>query len=95
MRRAARIDTAQPAIIAALKAAGAGVEVIGRPLDLLVSYGGRWLLMEVKSSRYEAEGRQTDTRKRQREFAERHPNGGPIATVWDVEGALTALRACG
>jgi hypothetical protein len=90
MRRAARVDANQRQIIAALEAAGASVEVLGLPLDLLVGAGGRWMLMEVKATEYESR-RPSDTRKRQREFAERHPNGGPVATVWDVEGALRAL----
>jgi hypothetical protein len=90
MRRAARVDSNQPAIVAALQAAGAGVEVLGRPLDLLVSAGGRWMLVEVKASEAESR-RKSKTRAGQLAFAERHPHGGPIATVWDVEGAIRAL----
>ena len=89
MRRAAKVDSTQTEIVKALRAAGAGVEVLGIPLDLLVSGGGRWMLVEVKSSEYETR-RPSKTRKSQMEFAYRHPNGGPIATVWTVEQALRA-----
>lgn len=89
-RYAARVDSNQAAIVAALRAAGAGVEVIKLPLDLLVSAGGRWMLVEVKSSEAESR-RKSKTRAGQLAFADRHPHGGPIATVWDVEGALRAL----
>jgi hypothetical protein len=92
VRRAARVDSTQRDIIAALKAAGATVEVLKQPLDLLVGYRGTWALVECKSSRYEAQGRVTDTRKRQLEFRERHPNGGPIHTVWTPEQAIDAIQ---
>lgn len=95
MRRAARVDNNQKQIIEALEAAGASVEILKRPLDLLIGYRRTWLLMEVKSSRYEAEKRDTKTRRGQRAFADRHPNGGPIATVWDIEGALRAIGVLG
>lgn len=92
MRRAARVDVNQTAIVAALQAAGATVEVIGLPLDLLVARGGKWAFVEIKSSASEAK-RKTKTRRRQLDFERRHPNGGPVFTVWDVDGALAALRA--
>ena len=90
MRHAARVDSNQQDIVKALKAAGAGVEILGRPLDLLVSAGGQWALIEVKASEAEVK-RKTATRRRQLEFAERHPHGGIVATVTDVEGALRVL----
>jgi hypothetical protein len=80
--------------VAALRAAGATVEVIGLPVDLLVGFRGSWGLLEVKASRSE-ERRTTPTRQRQREFADRHPNGGPYATVIDVDGALRFLSMMG
>lgn len=48
MRRAARTDHSQKAIVAALRAAGAFVWVIGRPVDLLVFYRS-WRLLECKT----------------------------------------------
>ena len=55
MRRAARTDANQSAIVAALRQRGASVEIIARlgeglP-DLLVGYRRRNLLMEVKVGR--------------------------------------------
>ncbi len=91
MRHAARVDANQATIIAALLAVGAGVEVLGQPLDLLVSAGGRWGLLEVKSSA-KAEMKKSATRTRQLAFAARHPAGGPVAIVIDVEGALAFVR---
>ena len=49
MRRAARIDTNQPAIVAALEAIGAHVYYIKRPVDLLVGFRRRNILLEVKN----------------------------------------------
>ena len=91
-RYAAKVDSNQVLIVRALRAAGAGVEPLGLPLDLLVSAGGRWALLEVKASEYESR-RPSKTRKGQLSFADRHPHGGPIGTVWDVEGALRFLAA--
>ena len=48
MRRAARIDANQDQVIAALRAAGAYVWIIGLPVDLLVGYKGHTMLMEIK-----------------------------------------------
>lgn len=94
MRYAARVDSNQSTIIEALEAAGASVEVLGLPLDLLVGYRGTWGILEVKASK-SAANRKTKTRERQKAFADRHTNGGPIGTVWDVEGALRFLRTLG
>lgn len=91
MRYAARVDSNQSTIIEALEAAGASVEVLRLPLDLLVGYRGTWGILEVKASQSEA-NRKTKTRKRQKAFADRHPNGGPIGTVWDIDGAIRFLR---
>jgi hypothetical protein len=48
MRRAAKVDNSQKAIVAALRAAGAFVYVIGQPVDLLVFYRS-WILLECKT----------------------------------------------
>lgn len=49
MRRAAKVDLIQPEIVAALRAAGCSVEVIGKPVDLLVGRAGVSYVLEVKS----------------------------------------------
>ena len=41
-------DTNQKAIVAALRAVGATVDIIGEPVDLLVGYRSRNYLLEVK-----------------------------------------------
>lgn len=85
MRRAARVDENQAEIVAALRQAGAFVWVLGLPVDLLCGYKDKTLLIEVKTRT----GKHTDL---QRDFL-RDWTGGPVATVRDVDGALTALRA--
>jgi hypothetical protein len=48
MRYAKRVDQNQDAVIAALRAAGAYVWIIGLPVDLLVGYKNHTWLMEIK-----------------------------------------------
>jgi hypothetical protein len=48
MRRAARVDANQTAIVTALRQAGARVWIIGLPVDLLVGFRGKLTLMECK-----------------------------------------------
>jgi hypothetical protein len=50
MRRAARVDANQEAIVSALRAANAYVWIIGLPVDLLVGYKGHTFLVEIKST---------------------------------------------
>jgi hypothetical protein len=47
-RYALRVDANQTQVCSALTAAGYQVEVIGKPLDLLVGTGGRFMFLEVK-----------------------------------------------
>lgn len=89
MRRAARTDANQQAIVEALRKAGASVEVIGKPVDLLVGFNGRNLLMECKDGRkYPAHRPLTPAQK---DFI---PNWrGQIVVVLDAEQALRVLEA--
>lgn len=48
MRYALRVDANQTEIISALQSAGAQVEVIGKPVDLLVGINGKFAFFEVK-----------------------------------------------
>lgn len=48
MRYALRVDANQSQIISALESAGATVQVIGKPVDLLVGVNGRFAFFEVK-----------------------------------------------
>jgi hypothetical protein len=90
MRYAARIDPAQPEIVAALRAIGATVWVIGLPLDLLVGYRGRTHLIEVKTLVGKRAPKPAKHTKLQKEFMCTW-TGGPIATVTDPESAIKAV----
>lgn len=88
MRRAARVDANQTAVISALEAAGAKVEVIGLPVDLLVGYRGRMMAMEVKDGAKPPSARKK-TALQERFMAEW--SDMPISLVDSPEAALRAL----
>jgi hypothetical protein len=85
MRRAARIDANQTQVIEALRAAGAYVWIIGLPVDLLVGYKGRTILMEVK------DGPKKPLTALQHAFFANW-TGGTLARVDGPEAALNALK---
>ena len=84
MRHAARVDSNQKAIVDALRKAGAYVWIIGLPVDLLVGYRNRTILVEIKSS---SKGRLTAL---QRDFFESWCGDG-LARVDSPEAALRML----
>lgn len=86
MRRAAKVDSNQDGIVKALKRCGISVEVIGKPVDLIVHNPRNDItaLMEVKNP----DGRDQLT-KDQIEFIARWP--GPLYVVRSIEEALTAV----
>lgn len=84
MRRAARTDHTQDAIVEALRRCGVHVECIGKPVDLLCSHRGAWSVLEVKN----AEGKNLLT-KDQVEFIAR--SQGPVHVVRTPEEALRAV----
>lgn len=86
-RWAARVDANQRAIVAALRASGCDVWIIGLPVDLLVGKNGRTGLIEVKTTTGKRAPRANDHTNLQAEFL-RTWRGGPFATVTDVQGAL-------
>ena len=84
MRHAARTDATQAEVVKALRAIGAGVYYLKLPLDLLVFFRGRTLLLELK----EPQGRLTQA---QEEFiaswgGEVHVVRGPLEAVAAVIG---------
>lgn len=92
MRRAARRDAAEPAIVEALRAVGAFV-LRGHDVDLIAAWRGRWHMLEVKSSDA-AKRRKTATAEKQealRQLAERC--GCTIHVVTSVDEALAAVGA--
>lgn len=88
MRRARRVDRNQAEIVAALREAGRFVEVlsdVGRGVpDLVVSWGGRCLFMEVKMPGEKLTEDQVDWHRRWK---------GPAVAV--VRTAVEALGATG
>ena len=95
-RYAARIDENQPAIVDALRKAGAFVHVcsdIGRGFpDLFVAHAGKGLLVEIKNPAKPI----ADQRLKpdQVEFhAQCAAHGYQVHVVYSVEGALSLLEA--
>jgi hypothetical protein len=89
MRHAARIDANQTAIVAALRAQGASVYLIKLPVDLLVGYGGKTALVEVKNpqSRYGRAGLNANQQSWLASW-----QGGLAAVVDSVEAAERLLK---
>ena len=85
IRRAARIDANQTAVISALRAAGAYVWIIGLPVDLLVGYKGHSFLVEVKNG----------PRKRLTALQQDFFNNWSGSTLCRVDGPVAALRMIG
>ena len=85
MRHAARVDANQQAIVAALRASGAYVWIIGLPVDLLVGYKNHTFLVEIKTT---SKKRLT---KLQEDFFLKW-NGGTLCRVDSAEAALHMLR---
>ena len=102
MRRAAKVDTVQQEIVDGLRAAGYRVEVIGRPVDLLI--GSRlweledclrgapirmiWTPMEIKTPTKTGARRVRRDQKAQDDFI--RETGIPV--VMSLTQALEALR---
>ena len=91
MRRAARVDATQAEIVQALRATGATVWILGLPVDLLVGYAGRTLLVECKVLDGKRKPKASAFTPLQVAFMESW-GGGPVATVTDAEGAIRAVR---
>jgi hypothetical protein len=79
-----KIDAAQPAIVKAIRAAGASVLIVNRlPFDIVVGYRNRNYLLEIKNS---AKGELT---KSQVEFNASWR--GQWSVVWNAEQALRII----
>jgi len=93
--RAARRDDNESEIVKALRACGAKVRIItqgdGIP-DLLVSYNGYTILLEVKDGNKPPSARKL-TEAEQKFFDEW--TGGILAKVESVQEALDILKSCG
>jgi hypothetical protein len=89
-RYAARVDANQAEIVAAMRAAGACVWIIGLPVDLLVGCAGKTALVEVKRLEGKRAPKAAAHTQLQKDFM-LDWCGGIVATVTDVEGALRVL----
>lgn len=87
MRRAARTDDNQHELVEALKKIGAKCYFIGKPVDLLVGFRGRNLLLEVK--RQDKRGQESAITKEQRDFIETWP--GDVQIVHSIDEAINAV----
>ena len=85
MRHAARVDANQQTIVAALRAAGAYVWIIGLPVDLLVGYKNHTFLVEVKTT-----SKKRLTKLQEDFFLEW--NGGTLCRVDSPQAALHMLK---
>lgn len=95
MRRAAKIDANQTAIVKALRHMGCTVQHLhavgeGCP-DLLVGAHGVTLLIEVKDGTKPPSARRLTP---DQEVWHRNWTGGPVAIVTDLDGAVRAVNAC-
>ena len=85
MRRAARVDSNQSEIVAALRSVGASVFVISLPVDLLVGYKNHTFLVEIK------DGPKKRLTALQEAFFAKWTGG----TLCRVDGPEAALRMIG
>ena len=85
MRYAKRVDQNQDQIVSALRAAGAYVWIIGLPVDLLVGFGSKTFIVEIKS------GPKKRLTALQKDFFENWTGG----TLCRIDGPEAALRMIG
>lgn len=76
-------------MISALEAAGARVWRLSQPLDLLVGYHGRFLLLECKTGKR----KRKDQPKQDETIADCHHRNLPVYVVRTPEEALQAIGA--
>lgn len=91
-RYATKRDLNEPEIVAALRAVGATVVQLDRPVDLLVGYKRKTMLMEIKQPGElvkSGKPKHKLTEGQEKFFAEWQ--GGDLLTVRSVEQALACL----
>lgn len=87
MRRAARTDANQHELVEALKKIGAKCFYIKEPVDLVVGFRGRKILLEVK--REDKKGWESAITKAQKEFIEGWP--GEVHICFTIDEAISAV----
>ena len=91
-RYALRTDANQTAVVSALEAAGATVEIIGLPVDLLIGINGRFAFLECKDGA-KSPSRRKKTKVQEAFFAKFPESAGyPVFLVDSPECALRYLR---
>lgn len=88
-RRAAKRDESEAPIVDALTAAGAKVWRLSLPLDLLVGYHGRFVLLECKTGKR----KRKDQPAQDETLADCQRKGLPVYVVRTAEEALQAVGA--
>ena len=86
-RFARKIDVNQPAIVEALRSAGARVWVLSKPFDLLVGFKGRFTVLEVKATKRVRKDQQHQTD----EIHTCQAVGLPVHRVHNVDEAMAAV----
>ena len=85
MRRAARTDDNKAAIVKTLRDQGCSVYDLKQPVDLMVGANLQTVLVEIK------DGNKSPSRQKYTPAQEAFMStwqGGPVATIRDVDGAL-------
>jgi hypothetical protein len=86
-RKDARRDANEVEIVSALELVGARVWRLNKPFDLIVGWGGRLFMLEVKTATGKLKAEQL------RELDRCHADGLPVAVVRTVSDALQAIGA--
>lgn len=86
-RFAKKRDSAEPAIVEALRAAGVKLWKLDRPFDLLCGVGGRFVVLEVKSTKRLRKDQQQQTD----ELKAAQAGGLPVYRVTTTDEALQAV----
>jgi hypothetical protein len=90
MRYAKRVDANQTQVVSALRAAGASVEIIGLPVDLLVCIAGKFAFMEVKDgAKVPSAQKKTDV---QEKFFAKYESEYPVFLVDGPDAAIRHLN---
>ena len=89
-RKAAKRDTAEAPIVAALEAAGVKVWRLSQPFDLLCGLRGRFVVLECKTGNRKPDKRQV---QQNADLADCHRKGLPVYVVRTPEEALQAIGA--
>lgn len=87
MRRAARTDDNQHELVEALKKIGAKCYFIGKPVDLLVGFRGRNMLLEVK--RPDKRDQPSKITQEQKDFIATWP--GEVVICYTIDEAISAV----